>query len=239
MKAKLSGEDVYQILKKKLASLELNPGQWLPENKIALELKTSRTPIRYAFSKLESDGLVQIIPRKGVFIKFFSINDIVEIFQVREALEGLASRLAAGNADLEILKGFEQFYLDCTNTDSPETAKKIYDFGEQFHDFIIKSAGNKRIEKTLEEYRIQLEICREFSFDQKFRIQPSRSMQIIKEHLDIIKAIKERNGELAETRMKEHIFNAACYTFSNPYFKQSMEKVKTGDELKVEITKPI
>ena len=64
-------------------------------------------------------------------------------------------------------------------------------------------------------------------------------MQIIKEHLDIIKAIKERNGELAETRMKEHIFNAACYTFSNPYFRQSMEKVKPGDELKVESTKSV
>ena len=85
---KLSGEEVYQLLTRKLAALEFKPGQSLTENEISSQLRVSRTLIRYAFSKLESDGLVELVPRKGCFVKILTVKDIIEIYQARGALEG-------------------------------------------------------------------------------------------------------------------------------------------------------
>lgn len=212
--SKLSTEEVYQLLKRRLASLEFKPGQSLAEKDIASQFKVSRTPVRHALSKLERDGLVEIIPRKGAFIKFLSMKDILEIFQIREVLEGLAARLAAENVDLEALKEFESFYLDALRKNPGESLQEIFNFGMKFHDFIINSAANQRIKKILKDLRVQFEISRIFFLNQNSNVKPSRAVQSINEHLGIIEALKKSDGKLAEARLKEHISNAKKYTFS-------------------------
>jgi len=213
-KSKLSAEEVYHLLKEKIASLEFKPGQSLAEKDIASQFKVSRTPVRHALTKLERDGLVKILPRKGAFIQFLSMKDINEIFQIREALEGLAARLAAENIDLEALKEFEKFYLAALEKNSGENLQEIFNFGVKFHDFIINSAGNKRIKQVLKDLRVQFEISRMFFLNQNSNVRPSRAVQSIHEHLGIIKALKKLDGELAEARLKKHISNAQKYTFS-------------------------
>jgi len=219
--SKLNTEEVYKLLKKKLASLEFKPGQSLSEKEIASYFKVSRTPVRHALSKLEKDGLIEIIPRKGAFIRFLSLKDIFEIFQVREALECLAARLAAEHIDLEHLREFETFYLNALQENSNSGLQKVFNFGVKFHDFIIDSSDNKRIRSILKDLRVQFEISRIFFLNQNSNIRPSRAIQSIKEHLALIEALKERNGNLAEVRMKEHIINAEKYTLS---FQEIYEK---------------
>jgi DNA-binding GntR family transcriptional regulator len=213
-KSKLSAEQVYHLLKEKLTSLEFKPGQSLTEKEIASHFKVSRTPVRHALSNLERDGLVEIIPRKGAFIKFLSMKDIIEIFQVREALEGLAARLAAENVDLEALKKFETFYVGALQKNSSKDLQEIFNFGMKFHDFIIDSAANQRIKKILKDLRVQFEISRIFFLNQNSSVRPSRAVQSIREHLRVIEALRRRDGDLAEARLKEHISNAKKYTFS-------------------------
>lgn len=133
------------------------------------------------------------------------MKDIIEIFQVRKALEGVAARLAAEKVDLEALKKFEDFYSTALEKNSSESIQEIFDLGIKFHDFVISNAGNQRIEKILNDFRLQFEISRKFFLNQTPQITPSRAVQIIKEHLGIIEAFKKRDGELAEDRMKEHV----------------------------------
>jgi DNA-binding GntR family transcriptional regulator len=211
---KLGMEEVYNLLREKLVSLDFKPGQLLSEKEIASQFKVSRTPVRHALSKLERDGLVEIIPRKGAFIRFLSMKDIIEIFQVREVLEGLAAKLAVDNVDLEDLKEFETFYLRALRKNTGEDLQEVFNLGMKFHDFIINHSGNQQIIKILKELHVQFEISRIFFLNQNLNVKPSRAVQSIHEHLGIIEALRKRDGALAETRLKEHIANAKRYTFS-------------------------
>ena len=225
-KSRLSADGVYHLLKEKLASLEFKPGQSLRESEIAVRFRVSRTPVRHAFAKLERDGLLEIIPRKGAFIKVLSLKDIFEIFQVRIALEGMAARLAAENVDLEALNKFESLYLGALQENSSDSLRKIFNYGIKFHDFIVNNADNRRIEGVLKDFRVQFGISRIFFLHQNSNVRPSRAIQSIKEHLGIIEALKQRDGNLAEARMKEHISNAQKYTLS---FQEMLGK--GGDEV--------
>ena len=213
--SELSTEEIYQTLKGKLASLEFKPGQLLTEKDIASYFKVSRTPIRNVFSKLERDGLIEMIPQKGALIKFLSMKDIFEIFEMRKALEGLAARHAAKNIDLDALKRFEDYYKGVLKKNLlNENLQEIINFGVKFHEFIIESADIQRIKRILGDLRVQLGICRIFFLNQNSTLKPSRAIQSIHEHIAIIEAFKKMDGDLAEARMKEHITNGEKYTLS-------------------------
>lgn len=211
---KFRTEGVYQFLKKKLILMEFKPGQLLSEKEIVSRFKLSRTPVRQALSRMERDGLVEIIPRKGAFIKFLSMKDIREVYQIRKALEGMAARLAAEKIEIQELKEFEDIYLNALKKNSNENLQKIVELGLKFHDFIIDSADNQRIKNILRDLRVQLEISRIFFLNPNPDVQPSRGIQSIKEHLAIIEGLKKRDSDLAEARMREHIANAEKHTFS-------------------------
>ena len=210
----LNSEEVYNLLKGELIRLEFRPGQILSEKEIESKYKLSRTPVRNALSKMERDGIIEIIPRKGALIKFLTIQDVIEIFQVRKALEGLAAGLASRNVDLEELVKFENFYLDTLRNIQNENPQEVAHFGIRFHEFIINCTANHRIKNILEGLRVQLEICRIFFLHQNSNVQPSRTIQSVKEHLEIIEALKSGNEELAEARMRNHIANAEKHTLT-------------------------
>jgi len=211
---KMGSDEVYAFLKDKLIRFEFQPGQLLSEKEIISNFKLSRTPVRHALSKMESDGIVEIIPRKGALIKFLSIKDVIEIYQVRKALEGLAAEIAVNNVDLEELRKFEDFYLKALQNNDDVSPEEISRLGIQFHEFIIDCAANSRIKDILKGLRAQLEICRIFFLHQDSKVHPSRTTQSIKEHLEIIEALKRGDGELANVKMKNHIVNSEKHTLT-------------------------
>lgn len=93
----------YEVIKRKIVNGEITPGTKLQEDRLAEELGISRTPIREALSRLAQEGLVEIIPRRGTYVVEFSLFDIVHLLEIREALEGMAARLAATNIARETL----------------------------------------------------------------------------------------------------------------------------------------
>jgi DNA-binding GntR family transcriptional regulator len=212
-KGHLGNEEVYQFLRDKLIKLEFRPGHLLSESELVSKFNLSRTPVRNALSKMERDGLVEIVPRKGAFIKFLSMKDIKEIFEIRKSLEGTVVGLTVNRLDLERLNQFEQFYLRSLN-DPKKNLEEISSVGMEFHEFFVISAGNERIRKILDDLRVQLSICRIFFVNQNSNVLPSRAVESIREHLSIIDAVKKGDGELAERKMKEHLTNAENYTFS-------------------------
>jgi DNA-binding GntR family transcriptional regulator len=216
-KHKLKTEEAYNLLKEKIVNFELRPGQLLSEKEILSNFGFGRTPVRDALLKIEKDGLIEIIPRKGAIIKSLSIKDITEIFEIRKALEGFAASLAVNGLDLMELNEFENFYLNEIPHDKLENQKETLDVGIKFHDFIIKSSKNDRIKNILSSLRVQLRICRMYLLNQNPNNQPSRIIQSVKEHLSIIDALKKKDEVSAEIRMREHICNAEAYTLNLTY----------------------
>jgi DNA-binding GntR family transcriptional regulator len=101
------GEVVYLSLKEWMIKGKLRPGQRLMYDYLSEELNVSQAPIKEAFLRLEKEGLVEIIPRRGTFVKYLTEKDIIEFYEIREVLEGLSARLACmkmEQSDLGYLK---------------------------------------------------------------------------------------------------------------------------------------
>ena len=190
------GEIAYQKLKAHMVNLTLRPGEALTELELIGTLRMSRTPIRQALHRLEQEGFVSLLPRKGWFINEISLKDIHEIFVVREALEGMAARIAAENITQGALLDLN-LYVQGVNMESLEDP---IDPGDELHFRILAVANNHRIKSVLGLYESHLQ-----RFHQLTLRLPGRIKQSYQEHLDIVSAINNHDGDAAEAAMRKHI----------------------------------
>ena len=198
----LLNQKAYRILKRAIIQGDLTPNSKLILSEIAQSLGISNTPIREAVNKLASEGLVKIIPNKGIIVKEINIDDFQEILQVRAFLDGLIAKLASEKITdkeiddmMEILHKMEQ----CAKEDDRLTYN---DLDIKFHDFLLTIAENN----TLKEIYNNLIV-----HGHRFRLRtlkiPDRMGKSLKEHLKIALKIKERNPNEATRVSQEHIEN--------------------------------
>ncbi len=195
---------VYEEIKTGILDETYEPGQALPEIPLAQKYGVKRTRIRQIFQKLERDTLVEIIPARGAFVKPISMIEFQEIFEVREALEGIAARLAARKRrDEEIEKIIQEFEAlkDARNADNLEQKVRL---GGTQHEFILRSAGNKKIIGILEPRQIQVTRI----WKRGILLSPERINMAFKEHIEILRVLRAKDEAAAERRMQEHIANA-------------------------------
>ncbi len=199
---------VFETLRDAIITQVLKPGERLMEIQLADEMGVSRTPVREAIRKLELEGLVVMVPRKGAYVAGVSMKDIHEVYEVRAALEMLAVSLAAERITDEELDALERQVLKESeaetsgNTDE-NTLDNIVYIDTTFHDIIYQAAHNQRLVQFLNILQEQLQRFRAASLS-----RPGRSKTALEEHKQIIEALAERNGELASKLAKEHIDNA-------------------------------
>ena len=105
----------------------------------------SKTPVREALQVLAHNGLVEVVPRRGTFVARISLEDAVEVFRMREALEGMAARLAAPHIDDVRLDELEASLKRADSLSPPERADALYRAGGEVHDAILLACGSKRI----------------------------------------------------------------------------------------------
>ena len=194
-------EKVYEKIKLEILNNIYLPGQPLTEIPLSEKYGIKRARIRQVIRKLEKDSLVIRIPGKGAFVTSITPKDFQAIFEVREALEGMATRLAARrrkDGELEkIIQLFEK-NVKMTNAESVQYKKKI---GQRLHDFILQSCGNELIIKAIEPLKMQiLRIWQDSSTFTTERVNNS-----FKEHKEILKALKNKDENMAEAKMKEHV----------------------------------
>lgn len=202
--ASLSSEAFEKVVEA-ITSGEFELGQRLSEAELARQLGISRGPLREALGRLEG-RLVRRTPRIGVHVIEFSPEDIEALFVTREALEGMAARLACEKLTVKQLEHLRGILAD--DAHRPEVvsgeryAPRTRD--EDFHFSIIRSAGNDRIERLLmDEVYYQLRIQR-----LKSSTQPGRTAAALKEHQAIISALESRDPDEAERAMRTHLRNA-------------------------------
>ena len=197
---------VFETLRDAIITQVLKPGERLMEIQLADEMGVSRTPVREAIRKLELEGLVVMVPRKGAYVAGVSMKDIHEVYEVRAALEMLAVSLAAERITDEELDALERQVLRESEEeakDNENTLDNIVYIDTTFHDIIYQAAHNQRLVQFLNILQEQLQRFRAASLS-----RPGRSKTALEEHKQIIEALAERNGELASKLAKEHIDNA-------------------------------
>ncbi|MCL6610434.1 MAG: GntR family transcriptional regulator [Peptococcaceae bacterium] len=195
-------ELVFESLREAIIQGRLKPGERLMEMQLADEMGVSRTPVREAIRKLELEGFVVMIPRKGAYVSGISVKDIVDVFEVRAALEALAAGLAAERATDEELEELERSLVQISEADK-EDLGTIVETDTNFHDIIYKACRNERLVMIITHLKEQIQRFRTTSLS-----QPGRLRDALSEHRAIVEAISDRNVEMAQTLAREHIENA-------------------------------
>lgn len=196
-----AAEFVYDQLRKKIFEKALTSGQRLPEVAIAKELNVSRTPVREALRRLESEGLVQIIPGWGACLASPSKQEIIDTYEVREDLEIMAVRKAAKRiTPLQLCRLQEQIDAE-RETFVDRDLESYLKVNDNFHIIIAESSGNSTlvgyVKNILSRIFVQMIFFESF-FD--FDTNPS-----LEEHIAILNALKEHDEAGCVRLMKEHL----------------------------------
>ena len=196
-------ELVFESLREAIISGKLGPGERLMEIQMAEEMGVSRTPVREAIRKLELEGLVVMIPRKGAYVAGLSLKDIADVFEIRGALEGLAAELAAERITEEELEELERHLIKYSEETETGNLSKVVETDTDFHSLIYKASRNNRLSQIINNLREQIQRFRTTSLS-----YPGRMKIALEEHRKIVEAISMRDGELARKIAQEHIENA-------------------------------
>lgn len=187
----------------------LPPGTKLGETELAARYGVSRGPLREAIRRLESRRLLERIPHVGTRVASLQLADLIEIYRVREALEGMAARLAAENmSDAEVAGLWELLALHEQQQDLQEDVAYFQHEGDlDFHYRVIQGSHNRALIDLLigEIYHL----VRRYRY--QFSMTANRPKKALGEHQRIVEAIEARDGEMAELLMRRHISRAREY----------------------------
>lgn len=171
----------------------------LDERAMSEQLGISRTPIREALARLEQDGFIEIIPRKGVFVVRKSLGEILEIIVTWAALESMAARLATENATAEQLRDLRKFAMRHSVDAARADIEEYSEANIEFHLRILELSGCVLLKSTADGLLQHMHAVRRRAMGEGDRI--SRS---VVDHMEIIEALEERDADLASRLVREH-----------------------------------
>lgn len=180
---------------------DFTPGDRILEDEVAQRLNISRTPVREALRRLEDEGLLIHQPHRGMTVAKLDYQMIVELFVVRDVLEGAAARMAArlaSDTEIEVLQSIAR-----RESDVVDSAEGMALHNRRFHDTIYMMAHNRYLLKTLSALSDSLAVLSATSFS-----LPERRLAAMQEHRAIADAISARDPDRAEALARAHIHSA-------------------------------
>lgn len=205
----------YKILKERLINCIYEPGSILNEAQLATDLGLSRTPVREAINRLESEGFVKVLPKKGVYVSDIQLSDVLQIFQTRIEIEPVALRMAAPHLPTDELLHFQK-----TFTGEITDIQNGFRLDTAMHLFIIEHCGNRYIIEMM--HRLFDDNTKVVIASKQNQVQIHDARQ---EHLNIINTLLEKDYEKAESLMRTHI--ETCRRAALDYF-YSLEAYSTA-----------
>lgn len=193
-------EVVADALREAIRKGILEPGERLMEINLAEELGVSRTPVREAIRKLELEGFVVMMPRRGTYVSEISIRDVNEVFEIRSSLESLASGLAAERITAEELETLQRLLVEIGGYIDDGDMEKIVETDMRFHDLLYQASRNSRLVGVINNLREQLTRFRTASMS-----YPGRLKETLKEHRAMVEAIAQGNVRDAKKAAKIHL----------------------------------
>ncbi len=196
-------EVVCESLREAIRSGVLKPGERIMEIQLAEELGVSRTPVREAIRKLELEGYVVMMPRRGTYVASMSIRDINEIFEIRTALESLSNGLAADHITDDELEHLQRLLVIIGGYIKEGNIEKIVETDIEFHDLLYHAARNERLVGIISNLRDQLTRFRTLSMS-----YPGRLEETLEEHRLIVDAIASGDRKAASRAAERHMENS-------------------------------
>lgn len=192
-------DKAYLQIKDKIITVEMPPGSVIQEAYLIEALRLGRTPIREALKRLQSENLVVVAPRRGMFVADVTIIDLPQIYEVRVELEALCARLAAQRITPEQLGELRCLVDEYQRSDSGDK-ELILSLDRRFHQLLAEAAGNKFLYSEVEKlYNLSLRIW-------YLAINSIQSQDIDADaHFEIARAIEIRDERRSEHRMRQHI----------------------------------
>lgn len=196
----------YNAIKKKIVSCEYAPNTLLNEELLREDLHVSRTPIRDALSRLEQEGMITILPKKGIMVSGMSINDINMVFEVRLMYEPYALLNYGSNIPYQTLT---HFYNQFSDLNIPAEARDYYQVDDAFHASIIQTIGNRYLRQSYDWIHDQ---------NLRFRVltaqaSSQRLENTTREHMKILTACLKHDWKAAACAMEEHLTASKSATF--------------------------
>lgn len=193
---------VFNTLRQAILKGELAPGERLMEIQLAERLGVSRTPIREAIRKLELEGLVLMIPRKGAEVAKISEKSLRDVLEVRRSLEELAIELACLRMLPDEVEELERRQEDFKEAVLSGTPMEIAETDEAYHDVIYKGTCNDRLVQMINNLREQM-----YRYRLEYIKDEDKRQVLLLEHDNILEAVRKRQVEEAKEAMREHIDN--------------------------------
>lgn len=194
---------VFENLRGAIVEGKLKPGQRLMEVQLAEQLGVSRTPVREAIRKLELEGLVVMLPRKGAYVANMSLKDLMDVLEIRASLEGLAASLAAERITDEDIKKLESIVEEFNYSINESDVEALLRQDVEFHECIFKSTNNKKLHQLINSLWEQV-----YRFRVTYISDYDSTVNIVEEHKMILDAIKRRDSKLAKQYAMQHIQTA-------------------------------
>ena len=196
------GEEVYKAIYDQLMSHKIAPGGRIAVDGLARELGVSQTPVREALSRLEAQGLIV----KTHLVGYSAANQLDErrlgqLYEIRMLLEPFAAARAAANATDETLESFDQLARHMEERDQPGSRIAYGEFARydsEFHELVAAASGNELIQDTLSRLHVHVHLFRLF-------YHTRATTGALREHAEIIEAIRNRDPAAAEAAMRSHI----------------------------------
>jgi len=197
-------ERVYEYLKTAILSGHLNPGERLTEEHLAETLGVSRTPVREALHKLESEGLIKIRKKRGFIVSRDSKEEVEELFELRSILEGYALRVISESVSEETLHRLEEFIQNAEEALRRKKIEDIFKWNTRFHDTLHELVANKtRLHRLIVNMRKYVLRHRKDTLR-----YPDGGRRSVEGHRKIVMALQLKDPDLCERVMREHIQEA-------------------------------
>jgi DNA-binding GntR family transcriptional regulator len=192
-------DKAFHAIRDKIVSLDLPPGAVVHEAKLMAELGIGRTPIREAVRMLEQARLVEVYPRRGVFVTRVNISDLADLSEVREALEPHAARLAAERASDAERRELAALIEEAGRKDKLDR-RALIDLDHRIHACVYRCTHNAFLEASLEEYYV---LALRIWFLALDRVEALD--EAVSEHGELLEAIRDGDGARAEKAMRRHV----------------------------------
>ncbi len=221
---------VYDSIKESILMGDIQQGQRLMETHIAEEIGVSRTPVREAIRKLELEGLVVMVPRRGAYVAEISLDEVIDVFEIRAALESLAAELASKRITENEMQKLKDILIKEEEQADNNNVSRFIELDTEFHEILFMASRNKRLSQIINNLREHIQRYRTISLAYKGRMSVA-----LKEHQDIMDALengKERDvGALARKHIESasNAFMSAVETYSSSGSKDYKKKDKLGD----------
>ena len=206
---------VFNTLRKAILTGELKPGERLLEIHLANRLGVSRTPIREAIRKLELEGLVIMIPRRGAEVAQITEKSLKEVLEVRRALDALCAELACDRITTEEEERLKQACDEFERATETKDATTIAAADVALHDIIVQATGNRRLIQLINNLSEQM-----YRYRFEYIKDENRHDNLIDEHRMIYESIIRRDKEKAAAAAKLQIDNQERFVIRQIYLEQ-------------------